>query len=404
MTAKQIPIPGLILMLAGLTALGPLSTDAYLPAIPTIAGELGISIHQVELSVSLFLAGFALGQLTGGPFSDRFGRRRAIFSGLGLFLLGAIGAMLANSIDTLLAARILQGFGGGMSVVNSAAVIRDRFTGRDSAQAMSRMASILMTAPLLAPVLGTVLLEVANWRAIFLFLGVYTLLIMLILFWRLPETHTRPEGPMPNPLRSYASVLKHRTALGYLFSIAASYAGMFAFITGSAGSYIHYYGASPSLYTILFGLNILTLLACNRINIRLLHRFSSRQLLQSAQRVQLLTAGILILTFILAQPPLWLVVGLIMCYIGVQGFIISNGMAGTCELFPHMAATATALIGACGFASGALGGSLVGLLGDGTPFPMLAIMFGASVLGNLLGLWLLPKSETVNHPCPSVES
>ncbi|GAA0682776.1 Bcr/CflA family multidrug efflux MFS transporter [Marinobacterium maritimum] len=404
MTAKQIPIPGLILMLAGLTALGPLSTDAYLPAIPTIATELGISIHQVELSVSLFLAGFACGQLTGGPFSDRFGRRRAIFSGLSLFFLGAIAAMLANSIETLLAARILQGFGGGMSVVNSAAVIRDRHSGRDSAQAMSRMASILMTAPLLAPVLGTVLLEVANWRAIFLFLAAYALLMLLVLTLRLPETRQPHDGPLPSPLRSYLAVLKHRTALGYLFSVAFSYAGLFAFITGSSGSYIHYYGASPSLYTVLFGLNILTLLACNQLNIRLLHRFSAQQLLQSAQRIQLLTASLMLLAFTLTGAPLWLVVGLIMLYIGVQGFVVANGMAGVSEFFPRTAATATALLGASGFAAGALAGSVVGLLGDGTPLPMIVVMFGVSLVGNLLGAWLLPSRSHAIRQCPSAES
>ncbi|GAA0786438.1 multidrug effflux MFS transporter [Marinobacterium sediminicola] len=404
MTAKHLHIPGLILMLAGLTALAPLSTDAYLPAIPTIAAELGISIHQVELSVSLFLAGFACGQLTGGPFSDRFGRRKAIFTGLSLFFLGACAAMLANSIETLLAARILQGFGGGVSVVNSAAVIRDRHSGRESARAMSRMASILMTAPLLAPVLGTVLLEVANWRSIFFFLASYALLMLLVLWLKLPETRTPQPGPMPNPLRSYATILSHRTALGYLLSVAFSYAGMFAFITGSSGSYIHYYGASPSLYTVLFGLNIVTLLACNQINIRLLHRFSSQQLLQMAQRVQLLTAGILMLVFTLTEAPLWVVVVLIMFYIGVQGFVISNGMAGTSEFFPNMAATAAALVGASGFAAGALAGSLVGLLGDGTPLPMIAVMLTSSIAGNLLGLWLLPRSVRASHRCENAEN
>ncbi|MBV0934666.1 multidrug effflux MFS transporter [Marinobacterium weihaiense] len=391
MTTHTRHIPGLILMLAGLTALGPLSTDAYLPAMPAIADSLDASIHDVELSVSLFLAGFASGQITGGPFSDRYGRRRAIFTGLTLFFLGSLAALLSGTILTLWFARMLQGFGGGMSVVNSAAVIRDRHSGRDSAQAMSRMASILMVAPLLAPVLGTALLAVADWRSIFVFLAAYALLMILILGLRLPETRRHQPGPRPNPLRSYWAVLSHRSALGYLFSVAFSYAGLFAFITGSPGSYIHYYGASPALYTLLFGLNIVTLLACNRLNIRLLHRFTSQQLLQRAQRFQLLMASALLLVFVLTPAPLWLVVALIMLYIGVQGFIISNGMAGTSEFFPHSAATATALLGACGFAGGALSGALVGLLGDGTPLPMLAVMFGTCLLGNLLGTWLLPR-------------
>lgn len=403
MTPRDIPIPGLIFMLAGLTALGPLSTDAYLPAIPSIAQGLGVSIHAVELSVSLFLAGFAGGQLIGGPFSDRYGRRRAIFIGLSLFLLGAIAAMLSNSVETLWAARMFQGFGGGLSVVNSAAIIRDRHSGRESAKAMSRMASILMTAPLMAPVLGTLLLEVSDWRSIFLFLAAYALLMILVLALRLPETRQPTSDPLPNPLRSYWSVLSHRSALGYLFSVAFSYAGLFAFITGSPGSYIDYYGASPGLYTVLFGLNVVTLLGCNQLNIRLLNRFTSQQLLQAGQRIQLLASLALVLCFLLLDAPLWLIVGLVMAYIGVQGLVISNGIAGTSEFFPRMAATATALLGACGFASGALAGAMVGLLGDGTPLPMIAVMFMATLLGNLLGYWLLPRLKA-GQSCPSVES
>ena len=393
MSSKHLPIPGLILMLAALTALGPLSTDAYLPAIPAIASGLGVSIHAIELSVSLFLAGFAGGQLTGGPLSDRYGRRKAIFSGLSLFFLGAAGAALATSVGELWGARVLQGFGGGLSVVNSMAIIRDRHSGKDSARAMSKMASILMLAPLMAPMLGTLLLEVGGWRHIFFFLAGYAFLLLLVLALRLPETRKPPTVPLPSPLRSYLNVLTHRAALGYLFSVAFAYAGMFAFITGSPGSYIDYFGASPALYTVLFGLNIVTLLACNQLNIRLLHKYSSQQLLQTGQRIQLATGMVMLLAFLLFDAPLWLVVALVMIYIGVQGFVISNGMAGTSEFFPHSAATATALLGASGFGCGALSGALVGVLGDGTPLPMLAVMLGTTLAGNLLGYWLLPKAQ-----------
>ncbi|MBP0049692.1 multidrug effflux MFS transporter [Marinobacterium sp. AK62] len=394
MTTPQAHIPGLIFMLAGLTALGPLSTDAYLPAIPSIAEGLGVSIHDVELSVSLFLGGFSCGQLTGGPLSDRYGRRVAVFSGLCLFFIGALLASLADSISALWTARILQGFGGGLSVVNSMAIIRDRHSGRESAQAMGKMASILMLAPLLAPVLGTLLLELGSWRLVFYFLSAYAFIILVLLMLRLPETRRKSSTPQPNPFRAYLNVLTHRSALGYLCSVACAYAGMFAFITGSPGSYIDYYGASPALYTVLFGLNIITLLGCNQLNIRLLHRFSTQQLLQLGQRIQLACALLLTLSFVVLDAPLPVIVALIMVFIGVQGFVIANGMAGTSEFFPHSAATATALIGACGFGCGALAGSLVGLLGDGTPLPMILVMLSMTVVGNVLGSWLLPRKQT----------
>lgn len=393
MTPNTTPVAGLILMLAGLTALAPLSTDAYLPAIPAIADDLGVSIHDIELTVGLFLGGFALGQLFGGPYSDRFGRRTAIFTGLSIFLLGAVWAMLAESAHALWLARILQGFGGGVSVVNSMAIIRDRHSGRESAQAMSRMASIIMAAPLLAPVIGALILKVSDWRSIFLFLSVYGLVLALALFLRLPETLAPREGPLPNPLRNYLNVLRNRSARGYICSVAASYAGMFAFITASPGIYIGYYGISPSLYPVLFGANIITLLLCNRINIRLLHRFTPQQLLQGAQKVQLLAATGLLLGYLLTPAPVWMLLVLVMLFIGMQGFVMSNAMAGTSEFFPKTAATATALIGACGFATGAVGGVLTGLLGDGTPLPMVCIMFTGAISGFLLSRWLLPRQQ-----------
>lgn len=391
MTPKTVHIPGLILMLAGLTALAPLSTDAYLPAIPAISADLAVSIHDIELTVGLFLAGFALGQLVGGPYSDRFGRRTAVFTGLSIFLLGALWAILADSAQGLWMARILQGFGGGVSVVNSMAIIRDRHSGRESAQAMSRMASIIMAAPLLAPVIGALILKISDWRSIFVFLFGYGLILAIALFWRLPETLAPHQGPLPNPFRNYLSVLQNRSAVGYLCSVAASYAGMFAFITASPGVYIGYYGISPSLYPVLFGANIITLLLCNRINIRLLNRFSPQQLLQGAQKVQLLAASALLFGYLLTPAPVWMVLVLVMLFIGMQGFVMSNAMAGTSEFFPRTAATATALIGACGFAMGAVGGILTGLLGDGTPLPMVCIMFTGAVCGFLLSRWLLPK-------------
>jgi DHA1 family bicyclomycin/chloramphenicol resistance-like MFS transporter len=345
MTPKTTHIPGLILMLAGLTALAPLSTDAYLPAIPAIASDLGVIVHDIELTVGLFLAGFAVGQLFGGPYSDRFGRRTAVFTGLSIFMLGAFWAMLADSAHALWLARVLQGFGGGISVVNSMAIIRDRHSGRESAQAMSRMASIIMAAPLLAPVIGALILKISDWRSIFMFLFGYGLILSVALFMCLPETLAPREGPLSNPLRNYLSVLQNRNALGYLCSVAASYAGMFAFITASPGMYIGYYGISPSVYPILFGANIVTLLLCNRINIRLLHRFTPQQLLQGAQKVQLLAATALLLGYLLTPAPVWMVLVLVMLFIGMQGFVMSNAMAGTSEFFPHTAATATALIG-----------------------------------------------------------
>ena len=151
MNQKQTSNRGFIWMLAGLISVGPLAVDAYLPAMPNIADSLGVSIHQIELTLSIYLVGFALGQLIGGPLSDRYGRRITIFSGLALYIVGSFVAATSDTIEFLWAARIIQAFGGGVGVVNTMAVVRDLFRGSESARALSRVVAIMMAALCLLP-------------------------------------------------------------------------------------------------------------------------------------------------------------------------------------------------------------------------------------------------------------
>lgn len=378
-------------MLAGLTALAPLAIDAYLPAFPSMAADLDVSVQHIELTVSLFLAGFALGQLTGGPFSDHYGRRTAIFTGLTLFILGTFGILISPQIETVWIARFVQAFGGGISVVNSAAIVRDLYRGADSARAMSKIAAIMMVAPMLAPVLGSLLLHIGNWRGIFLVLLVYAITLLLTLRLKLPETRQQQDFPAISPLQRYLQVMRHRQALGFLVSVAFSFAAMFAFITGAAGVYMQHFGASASIFPLLFGANVVVLLICNHINIRIVHRFTPQRLLATAQWAQWFIGCVLLAATWLIDLQLWQLVPAMMLFIGLQGFVISNGMASTIEYFPQSAATATALVGASGFALGGLSGALLSVFGDGSPVPMVAIMTLSVLTGILLRILLHRK-------------
>lgn len=374
-------VPGLVWMLAALTALAPLAVDAYLPAFPAMAHSLAVPVQQIELTLSLFLAGFALGQLVGGSVSDHYGRRRAIFLGLSLFALGTLLILFSGRIDSIWLGRFIQALGGGISVVNSAAIVRDLHSGRDSARALSRIAAIMMMAPMLAPVLGSLLLALGGWRTIFAFLFLYALLLSAALWYWLPETRCSVPTPHVNPLRRYLHILRQPTALGYLLSVACGYAMMFAFITGSAAIYMKHYQIPPLWFPLLFGANVVALLLCNRINIRLLQRLQPRTLLQRAQWAQLLLGLVAIIALSFYALPVGGFLPLVMLMVGLQGFVVSNGMAATTELFPHSAASATALVGAAGFGCGAISGTLVGLLGDGSPLPVMIIMTLAVATG-----------------------
>lgn len=375
-------------MLAALVALGPLAIDAYLPAIPMMAADLDTSLHQIELTLSLFLLGFAAGQLFGGPFSDRYGRRITIFIGLTLFMAGSLLTAFGTAIEVLWVGRLLQAFGGGMGVVNTMAMVRDRYSGQDSARVLSQVVTILMIAPLAAPFIGSFLLLFTNWRAIFLFLFVYAAILLVVLRKNLPETQDRANVSVINPLRRYLLVLKSRPALAFLVSVAMANAAMFAFITGSPGVYMGYFGASEQLYPFLFGANILTLTLANQINIRLLRKFAARSILVFGQAAQAVIGVVMVACILWLPITLTTLVPLVMLFLAMQGFIVANSMSSATEYFPHNSATATALISASGFMLGAISGALVGFLGEGAPLPMVIVMAACPIIGLILRTWL----------------
>jgi len=381
MKSSQLSLRSLLFLLAGLTALAPLAIDAYLPAIPSMAVSFGTSIHHVELSLSLFLAGFAIGQLIGGPFSDHFGRRLTVFAGLSIFAFGTLGIIVSSTLNGLLFFRIIEALGGGMAIVNSGAIIRDVSSGRDSARNLSQMALIMMMAPLLAPVIGMGLLQITGWHGIFVFLLIYTVIITFFIYKNIPETRAKHEHEL-SAIQRYLLVLKHRHALGYLFALCFAYGGMFAFITGSPSVYMGFFKISETIYPLFFGANIVTMILANRVNVWLLRYYNPGHLLSLGQSIQLIT-GIMLLSYVSIAdvPQLAIVVGLVMLFVGSQSFIVSNATSSTIEFFPNNSGTASALLGASGFATGALSGSLVGLLGDGTPLPMTLVMTGCIVMG-----------------------
>ncbi|PHS69683.1 MAG: multidrug transporter [Methylophaga sp.] len=374
----------LLYTLAALIALTPLAVDAYLPAMPVMATYFSTSIHNIELSLSLFLAGFSLGQLVGGPFSDHFGRRHTIFSGLLIFAIGTIGIIFSASIADLLSFRGLQAFGGGIAIVNCSAIIRDISSGKDSARNLSHMALMMMMAPLFAPIIGVLLLQINGWHSIFVFLLVYAVLIAFFIYRNVPETRQIHQD-RPNVLRRYLSVLIHRHALGYLFALSCASGGMFAFITSSPSVYMGYFEVSETFYPLLFGANIISMVIMNRLNVHLLPYFEPSTLLSLGQLIQL-SSGLILLGHISLSntPSLPVVTGLIMLFIGSQSFIVANATSSAIEFFPNNSGTATALLGASAFATGAVTGSLVSLLGDGTPLPMAMVMAGCAILGLVL--------------------
>ncbi|WP_110685330.1 Bcr/CflA family multidrug efflux MFS transporter [Salinicola aestuarinus] len=375
----------LALLVAANTALAPLAIDAYLPAMPSIAAAIDASVHHTELSLSVFLLGFALGQLICGPLSDRLGRKPVLMTGLVVFLFASLALTQVGSLASLWSWRFIQALGGGACVVNSAAIVRDQFSGREAARVMSTMVMILMMAPLVAPALGSALLHLADWWLIFMFLAVYALFVILLLGRYLPETHGRdPDAPSAGQiLNNYLSVLKHREAMGYIAAVSMSFAGMFAFITGSPYLYMEHYGLSSALYPFVFGANILIMASSNRLNIRLLRTRTPQQNLLLGLGIQLAAGLSLVALLITGLDSIYTIAPMMVVFVGMQGLISPNAMSSMLDHFPKMSATATALQGCLQFTCGAAAGALVGAFEIASAWPTVAVMLSATLLGNL---------------------
>lgn len=383
------------ILVAANTALAPFAIDAYLPAMSALAADVGASIHHTELSISVFLFGFAVGQLCFGPLSDRLGRKPVLLGGLLAFALASLVITQVDNLTSLLAWRFIQALGGGACVVNSAAIVRDCFQGREAAKVMSTMAMIMMLAPLVAPAVGSVLLFVAGWWLIFVFLAAYATFLAWLLGTRLPETRdmTQPVASPRQVIRNYASVLNHREGMGYICAAAASFAGLFAFVTASPFLYLEHFSLSPAVYPFVFGVNVVVIALSNRVNIYLLKKRTPQQNLRLGLTVQLFAASALVAVMLLDLASLPVVVVLVMMFTGMIGLITPNAISSLLDHFGHISATATALLGGIQFGSGALAGMMVGLFEVEHIAPMVLTMLAASLLGNIGVRLLTPPAD-----------
>lgn len=404
-------IRSLAILLAMLTAVAPFAVDMYLPAMKSMAIDLATDIHLVEISVSTFLLGFALGQLIGGPLSDQLGRKPAISIGLVLFAITSLMLTHTESINELLLLRGLQAIGGGMATVNSSAMIRDLFAGDEMAKVLSMVAIVMMSAPLIAPMLGAFVVSYFDWQTIFLALAIYSVVVMLLLLWRLPETNPRSKPlteqnnhSKTKPWQAYKRILCHRQAMGYVLAISFGFSGMFVFITSSAFTYMEYFSVSVQLFPFLFGANVIVMMVMNRINVWALNHYSSANILTAGLSLQLFCGiGLVIASYL--DPNLYVIVGLNMLFVGSLGLIAANATAGTLNFFPDISGSATAVIGVTEFTLGALVGILWSYLHElyfisyqeFSLSPMAWVMAACSFTG-LCGLKLLSRSKPLPQP------
>ena len=376
-------------LLAMLVAIMPFSVDAYLPAIPAMADSLGADIHRIEQSLSTFMFGVAAGQLVGGSIADIKGRRVVALTGLVVYIASVIGLVFIRSADELLLLRMVQAFGAGMTVVVVGAIVRDNYEGNKAAQMFALIGIIMMGAPLVAPMLGAALKALGGWRLIFGFLALYAAIVWGLLYRFLAKpVHTDAinRSIFRTVAARYRHVLSTRPALGFLFFQAFSFSSMFVFLTESSFVYMNLYGLSAHAYAWVFGLNIITMAAFNRITAWKLKTGSdAKDILKWGILIQLAANALMVAAVMLTgMPPLWWLVGCVMVSVGTQGLIVANTQACFMGYFKEEGGSANAVLGVCQSLIGAAVGMLTTWLHNGTPQVMAGMMLAATVCGMVL--------------------
>jgi MFS transporter, DHA1 family, multidrug resistance protein len=388
----------ILAILSLLMAFASISTDLYLPALPAMALGLHADAGAIELTISGYLIGFSLGQLLWGPIGDRYGRRLPIAIGLVLFVIGSAGCALSTSAPMLVGWRVVQAAGACASVVLARAMVRDLYTGHRAAQMMSTLMTVMAIAPLLGPSVGSLILHVASWRAIFWTLvgvGGATLAVLRALPETLPAARRNHE-PLGRALAAYGELPQHRRVLGYAGAGGFFYGGMYAYIAGTPFAYITYYHVSPQFYGVLFAAGIVGIMLTNQINARLVRRYGSDRLMRTG------TLGAAIAGVLLAIDT-WIdwggLAGLVIplfLFISATGFIVANAIAGALGTFPVRSGAMSALIGASQYGTGILGSALVGFFADGTPWPMGGVIALMSIGSLLCATLLVPSAAAIS--------
>lgn len=395
--------PRLLVTLALLSALGPLAIDAYLPGFTAMAEDLDTDASTVQLTLTAFLFGLALGQLVIGTLSDRYGRRRPLLIALSICTIAGIGCAATPAVGLLIPLRFVQGFTGAAGVVIARAIVRDLSEGRAAVRAFSLLTAIGSFAPVVAPLIGGALMPLVDWRGVLGAVAAITALMLLTAFLSAPESlpaERRTGGGAGATFRLAGGLLANRHYLGYLLTTAFTFGALFAYISASPFVFQNVFGLSSGAYSLAFTFNSVGLIVASAINARLVTRVDPATILLAAQVTMGGIILLLALTILTGVATIGTVLPLTFLFVMTIGFTLGNASALALTSITGAIGTAAALLGALQFTFGAVTSPLVGLGGEETAAPMVLVM-GACATMALFALALTRRAGSPAMPEPA---
>ncbi|MGV9769391.1 multidrug effflux MFS transporter [Microbacterium sp. NPDC003461] len=388
-----------VLLLGALTALGPFTVDLYLPAFPVLEQDFSATAAAVQLTLTGTMLGFAVGQLVIGPLSDRFGRRVPLLIATGLHILASIASVLAPNLELLGVARVFMGIGAAGGSVVAMAMVRDLFSGRRLVIMLSRLALVTGVAPVVAPLIGSMLLGVMPWRGIFVVLACYGAVMLACALFALPETRPASDRITADTVsvrHRYRVVLSDRVYVGVLAIGALTFAGLFSYLSASSFLFQQSYGLTAVQYGMVFAANSVGLVIGNQIAARLAARFGPQWVLAGS------TAGILVAAIAIPissslVPSVWGLIVPLFVFMTGCGFTFPCAQVLALDRHPEAAGTAASVLGASNNLVAGLVSPIAGLLAASTgitPLTMASIMIACSALA-IASLWLIVRPRTL---------
>jgi DHA1 family bicyclomycin/chloramphenicol resistance-like MFS transporter len=381
---------GLALVLGLISAVGPFAIDMYLPALPTIGHALNASPGAVQASLIVFFVSLGVGQVIYGPVSDMVGRKPPLYFGLLLFAVGSVGCALAPNIEALIALRFVQGLGACAGMVVPRAVVRDLHTGNDAARLMSLLMLVFSVSPILAPLAGSVLIEVSGWRAVFWAVALTSVLSLVLLFTSLPETRSpeeRANSSVRSALDAYGALLKDGHFLGLSLIGGFGISSFFAYLANSSFVLINHYGLTPREYSFAFAANAASFIGVSQLTSRLGARMGLARMVKMAVSVYAAVMALLLVVTLAGVDSLPVLLVMLFVGYGFLGLVIPATMVLSMEAHGTIAGTAAALGGTLHFVAGIVVMGLLSPFANGNPLPML-VGIAASAAVSFILAWI----------------